>query len=351
LRTAELNDEPAMRKLVSGSPEATAMYDEYLASKAAQTKVSKQIDKELEIRRSGLTKIVNDERENVFPGEVVPETKVVRKAEDTMGNASYLKGQIRIKDADLISADTLHRGLMGDNLTGSLLHETKHAEQDALRIRSLIDDITGGDTSGRTLTKSELEAVATKMYGATDANAEALISDVNRQRAGRPLTELELERANGLEESRAKRKYAAHQFEEDRLGKLSASYAEMFTPEHSGLKIPSQYHLNDSDFYTTFSNPSPELKALKHEYDNMPTDETGIPKFDEDFEKRSAPIVERDLSEEIERSTSKVKDNYQEYRNWLHEREAWAISEAVKKAVPPTMDPERLLRRLLSDDW
>ncbi|MDR3615982.1 MAG: hypothetical protein P4L53_20660 [Candidatus Obscuribacterales bacterium] len=350
LRAKGLNDEPAIRQLISGSPEATALYDEYLVSKAAHSKVSKQIDEELEIRRTGLAKIVNDERKNVFPDGVVPKIKVERQGEDAIGSASYHKGTIRVKDEDLIDGDSTHRLKVGDNLTEFLLHETKHAEQDALRIRKYIDDITGGDTSGRSLTNSELEAVATKMYGVADIDAKAIVSDVSKQRAGRPLTESESERATELEKSFAENYSANHKADKDQLARLAAVYQNMFQPDNAGFGLPTQIYLEDFKFYETFQNPSPELEALKREYDNLPKNKLEHTIFDEEFEKRSAPIVERALSQEIETATAIVKDNYQEYRNWLHEREAWATSKAAQRSLSRTAIAERLLRALFSYD-
>ena len=260
-----------------------------------------QLHAEFEVRRNGLAKIINAEKKELFFEEVVPTLRIQGMPAGEAAEARYQRGVIELKDSDLIDGGRDYRITNGDRLSANILHEVKHAEQDGLILRHAIDIVTSNNKSGRPLSKSEMTRVANIFEGKSlDAELEAIIKDVNLQRAGRPLGGAQIERAKSLRQSQeeAEKLMPSHDLEAQRLGTLQ------------------------NDYMLLQKNPA----AAKEHFARL--------------------LAEMRSSEEL------CRKHYKTYRSWKHEVEAWAVSENAQKNLSrPIIKPQfaHLPRALFAD--
>ncbi|HEY9682940.1 MAG TPA: hypothetical protein V6C86_15295 [Oculatellaceae cyanobacterium] len=331
-----------MRRDLASHPEGARIFERYLEVRKADARLRTKIEDEFSARRAGLEQIVNEEAPKLWPDEVVPNLKVVKLTEGKHAKASYSDGQLRLRDSDLEDTDQF-----SNELTGYIAHEAKHGEQDALMVRAHIDKATNGDTTGRSLTEGELQAVAQLFKSACGRSLpDSFIEDVNAKRAGRLLNAEQNERAKVLSKSNSELKHASfrHDFQRNRLNLLKDA-AKIYDEPDQLLLPGSLDFLDDHNMFPV--GLSPELESVKYKYDSLNWDDS---KAVEDFQSRAIPLVRDELKHGIEETQKIVDRNRQEYRNWAHEVEAWNVLDETKirmsKAISAYMD--RLSNMLLN---
>ncbi|HEY9753981.1 MAG TPA: hypothetical protein V6C97_02340 [Oculatellaceae cyanobacterium] len=331
-----------MRRDLASHPEGARIFERYLEVRKADADLRTKIEDEFSARRAGLERIVNEEAPKLWPEEVVPNLKVVKLTEGKHAKASYSDGQLRLRDSDLEDTDQFSK-----ELTGYIAHEAKHGEQDALMVRAHIDRVTNGDTTGRSLTEGELQAVAQLFKSACGRSLpDGFIEDINAKRAGRLLNAEQNERAEALSKSNSELKQASfrHDFQRNRLNLLKEA-AKMYD-EPDQLILPSSLDFLD-DHHMFPVGLSPELESVKYKYDSLNWDDS---KTVEEFQSRAIPLIRDELKHGIAETQKIVDRNLQEYRNWAHEVEAWNVLDETKarlsKAISAYMD--RLSNMLLN---
>ena len=362
----KVEGDAAVERLPAGSvPRFNTRLDEYLGERqkvvdvgelverfqattdrAEQFDLVNQYKAELDLRRLGLAKILNEHAAELYPDGTVPTLKVARLDGVGNGRAAYEGGTIYVRDADISEAH------WGKSLDGStrfverLVHEMKHSEQDGLMIRSFIDEVIRGNKSGRELHPFEIKEIQ-ELYGTQiggDLPAER-IAEINLKRAGRPLTAPEVVRAKALIDSHwsLNVRADAHTFARQRLADLTGSYEKVNTGQSVEI-------LETGKFEQTFAGQklSPELKALKAEYDQLPQ-VNGSPETTPEFVQRATKILEPALAREVQAATEEVANHTAEYLAWFHEVEAWAVGKQTRQfngdEFPGNLDIEALHQR------
>ena len=352
LSTDQLSDVNAMRQRLAQHPELAKGYETYLQDLDEQKQLLAQRSAELETRRQGLAHIINDDAKKLFPDAVVPKFKVGRVASNADKRAEYYDGYVNIKDNDIATADPFFKALEENNLPARLLHEMKHGEQDGLLVRRHIDLVTDGDTTGRPLTTAEKGVIRDSMSSKFGRQfPDELIDDINAQRQGRVLTPDEINRAESLERSNISQKndYYRRKFDNERVAELKSEVQRLEdTPEIGANTLKD----GDTIDYLFMDNVPAEVQQLQREYATLPVESDGEPKYDEQFNLRSANILLTALKGALSEAREKALKSYVQYRGWAHEQESWDISEEAEERLGVPADKKRQatgLNKLLED--
>jgi hypothetical protein len=311
-------------ELLQGTPQAK-VYDEWFNKASARAKLENEVFDELATRRELVKDVINKNMPLLFPDGVVSTLRVEKLRDGASQIAGYLDSAVWLKDKDLFRPSYLRESVDGRRPIEFYTHELRHAEQDGLLIRNLIDRVTGGDTTGRPLTSSEIDDVIEMGFDKYNwRHSIEQVEDINTKRAGRVLNESEATRAQMLELSRSE------------VGDGSRYMNQMDT-YLTNLETVTK-RIEDGMSPSIFFSPDYQAKL----YDGIPIPEvvgklddiyrTRLKPFDGNYTEEQAGFAEYFkllLLEAIKHEKRDVAEGLaaaqKRYEGWFHEREAFHV--------------------------
>ncbi|MBA3994639.1 MAG: hypothetical protein C0469_14025 [Cyanobacteria bacterium DS2.3.42] len=309
-------------------------YDAFLSLWRQKRDLTDAIERELNIRRMLVEDALNSHAQSLFPNSVVPKLSVRQLDKDSTAEASYGRGDVRVKDEVLYKpTHELPEGTASRTID-SYVHEMTHGEQDGLMIRNFIDIVTGGDTSVRPLTPRELDAVVQLAENRIGARyPKDLVEDINVKRSGRVLRQEEVIRAEKLEASDKANRFEGPRHREERAH-FQRLKDELESLE-SGGDVPPEFFSAAHQSKLFEGGKVPEMfETYSYLFENLLRPNKG--NYNAEQQALAAnlkDVITGTLDAEKTKALAQVYRNQGEYRGWYHEREAWRIGEQAGMQV------------------
>jgi hypothetical protein len=295
-------------------------YDNYLRDSKANLLLHEQIGTVVEPRRSELESNLNAINE----AHGLPPIKLYAAADSKFGNRAYAiyhDGMIFVRDSTLLGNDSLA------TVTSAVTHENTHHEEDYLVVRSIADQLNIGNAPTPDQAKQLKERYAATGIGELKDDR---LNMAMQTRAGIRLTPEETARAGELARS---------------LGQVRANNSGLKSIENNLRRITTEEKL--AQMSPTFYLSGP-LRSLSDSSRNTLFGDRPVPQEVQDLSaqfrandgkfdvEQAKEILMKFIFEPRRKELEAEKERLtQQYRDFRHEKEAYAVSRAVENALPP----------------
>ena len=329
--SSEVRNPEYMKQLLSGSPDAQKKYEAYWQNHQKIKALEDSVQQELTMRRKAIADIANREARSLYPGAVMPHVTLAAVSSQSNNNGSMGMGNgvMRIRDSSIAGA--------GDSqLTRVIVHELKHAEQDGLIIRKLIDNAIPAQAADQSLTAERRTEISQsfKMQIGVALKPE-ILDQIFAQRNGRRLTADENYRADALTTS-MKQFLVAPNLDEARNRITEVKDQLEFLKESPGLAtiaLDQNPALVGEDMLPGLfgGNVPPRIEAAIERAAKL-GGSAKMPRAEvDDFAKLFTEELEKQLKVDQAASVSQFRD----YTQWTHEVEARKVAEETDERLNP----------------